>query len=42
MTSSPQIETREAHDHDADGVYHEQGWLDGHWMDVILMEKLLM
>lgn len=23
------------------GVYHEQGMLDGHWVDVILMEKIL-
>jgi phosphinothricin acetyltransferase len=23
------------------GVYHEQGRLDGHWIDVILMEKIL-
>lgn len=23
------------------GVYHEQGQLDGHWVDVIIMEKLL-
>lgn len=23
------------------GVYHEQGRLDGRWMDVVLMEKLL-
>jgi phosphinothricin acetyltransferase len=23
------------------GIYHEQGQLDGHWVDVIIMEKLL-
>ena len=23
------------------GIYHEQGQLDGHWVDVIVMEKLL-
>lgn len=23
------------------GIYHEQGLLDGHWVDVIVMEKLL-
>lgn len=23
------------------GVYHEQGQLDGHWVDVIVMEKVL-
>jgi phosphinothricin acetyltransferase len=23
------------------GIYHEQGQLDGHWVDVILMEKIL-
>ncbi|HEX8968842.1 MAG TPA: arsinothricin resistance N-acetyltransferase ArsN1 family A [Chloroflexota bacterium] len=23
------------------GIYHEQGWLDGRWVDVIVMEKLL-
>ncbi len=23
------------------GIYHEQGMLDGHWVDVILMEKIL-
>lgn len=23
------------------GVYREQGWLDGRWVDVLLMEKLL-
>lgn len=24
------------------GVYEEQGFLDGHWVDVILMEKILL
>jgi len=23
------------------GVYREQGWLDGRWVDVVAMEKLL-
>ncbi len=23
------------------GIYHEQGQLDGHWVDVIVMEKIL-
>jgi phosphinothricin acetyltransferase len=23
------------------GVYHEQGMLDGHWVDTLIMEKLL-
>ena len=23
------------------GTYHEQGLLDGHWMDVVIMEKIL-
>jgi len=23
------------------GIYHEQGWLDDRWVDVIVMEKLL-
>ena len=23
------------------GIYHEQGLLDGHWVDVVIMEKLL-
>lgn len=23
------------------GIYHEQGQIDGHWVDVIVMEKLL-
>jgi phosphinothricin acetyltransferase len=23
------------------GIYHEQGWLDDHWVDVIIMEKIL-
>lgn len=23
------------------GIYHEQGWLDGAWVDTIVMEKLL-
>ena len=23
------------------GIYHEQGLLDGHWVDVIVMEKIL-
>ena len=23
------------------GIYHEQGLLDGHWVDTIVMEKIL-
>ena len=23
------------------GIYREHGWLDGHWVDVIIMEKIL-
>ncbi len=23
------------------GVYREQGWLDGRWVDTVIMEKLL-
>lgn len=29
------------HDFRTVGVYHEQGMLDGQWVDVILMEKIL-
>lgn len=31
----------ERHGFTAVGIYHEHGWLDGQWVDVIVMEKLL-
>lgn len=31
----------ERHDFCTVGVYHEQGMLDGQWVDVIIMEKIL-
>jgi phosphinothricin acetyltransferase len=38
-TAAVRLYTR--HGFSAVGVYHEQGLLDGRWVDVLLMEKLL-
>jgi len=40
-TNAPGTRLYERHDFHTVGVYHEQGLLDGRWVDVIIMEKLL-
>ena len=40
-TNAPGMRLYERHDFQTVGIYHEQGLLDGRWVDVILMEKLL-
>ncbi|HEY0757559.1 MAG TPA: arsinothricin resistance N-acetyltransferase ArsN1 family A [Ktedonobacteraceae bacterium] len=40
-TNAPGMRLYERHGFQTIGVYHEQGMLDGHWVDVIVMEKLL-
>lgn len=40
-TNAPGMRLYERHDFRTVGVYHEQGMLDGRWIDVIVMEKLL-
>ena len=40
-TNAPGTRLYERHDFKTVGVYHEQGMLDGRWVDVIVMEKLL-
>lgn len=40
-TNAPGMRLYERHDFQTVGVYHEQGLLDGRWVDVIIMEKLL-
>ncbi len=40
-TNAPGMRLYERHEFKTVGVYHEQGLLDGRWVDVILMEKLL-
>ncbi len=40
-TNAPGMRLYERHGFQTVGVYHEQGLLDGRWVDVILMEKLL-
>jgi phosphinothricin acetyltransferase len=39
--NAPGMRLYERHDFRTVGVYHEQGKLDGRWVDVIVMEKLL-
>lgn len=41
LTNGPVKRLNERHGFQTVGVYHEQGMLDGHWVDVILMEKIL-
>jgi phosphinothricin acetyltransferase len=40
-TNAPGMRLYERHGFQTVGIYHEQGMLDGKWVDVILMEKLL-
>ncbi|HLZ73221.1 MAG TPA: arsinothricin resistance N-acetyltransferase ArsN1 family A [Dehalococcoidia bacterium] len=40
-SNAPGMRLYERHGFASVGVYHEQGMLDGHWVDVIVMEKLL-
>lgn len=40
-TNAPGMRLYERYDFQTVGVYHEQGLLDGRWVDVIIMEKLL-
>ncbi len=40
-TNAPGMRLYERHGFTTVGIYHEQGMLDGRWIDVIVMEKLL-
>jgi L-amino acid N-acyltransferase YncA/DNA-binding transcriptional ArsR family regulator len=40
-TNAPGTRLYERHDFRTVGIYHEQGLLDGKWVDVMVMEKLL-
>jgi L-amino acid N-acyltransferase YncA len=40
-TNAPGMRLYERHDFQTVGIYHEQGFLDNQWVDVIVMEKLL-
>lgn len=40
-TNGPGMRLYERHGFSTVGVYHEQGLLDGRWVDVIVMEKIL-
>jgi phosphinothricin acetyltransferase len=40
-TNAPGMRLYERHGFTKVGIYHEQGQLDGRWIDVILMEKIL-
>lgn len=40
-TNAPGMRLYERHDFQTVGIYHEQGMLDDHWVDVIVMEKIL-
>ena len=40
-TNAPGMRLYERHGFERVGVYHEQGLLDGRWIDVIVMEKIL-
>jgi L-amino acid N-acyltransferase YncA/DNA-binding transcriptional ArsR family regulator len=40
-TNAPGMRLYERHDFITVGIYHEQGMLDGRWIDVIVMEKIL-
>lgn len=39
--NAPGMRLYERHGFRTVGIYHEQGMLDGHWVDVIIMEKML-
>ena len=40
-TNAPGMRLYERHGFTIVGIYHEQGMLDGRWVDVIVMEKIL-
>jgi phosphinothricin acetyltransferase len=40
-TNAPGMRLYERHQFQTVGIYHEQGQLDGQWIDVIVMERLL-
>ncbi len=40
-TNAPGMRLYERHGFHTVGVYHEQGMLDGRWVDVVTMEKIL-
>ena len=40
-SNAPGMRLYERHGFQTVGIYHEQGMLDNHWVDVIIMEKLL-
>jgi L-amino acid N-acyltransferase YncA/predicted transcriptional regulator len=40
-TNAPGMRLYERHGFQTVGIYHEQGMLDDHWVDVIIMEKIL-
>lgn len=40
-TNAPGMRLYERHGFQTVGIYREQGMLDGHWVDVIVMEKIL-
>jgi len=40
-TNAPGMRLYERHGFTTVGIYHEQGMLDGRWVDVIIMEKIL-
>lgn len=40
-TNAPGMRLYERHGFQMVGIYHEQGMLDGRWVDVVIMEKLL-
>ena len=40
-TNAPGMRLYERHGFTTVGIYHEQGQLDGHWVDTIVMERLL-
>lgn len=40
-TNAPGMRLYERHSFQTVGIYHEQGMLDDHWVDVIVMEKIL-
>jgi phosphinothricin acetyltransferase len=40
-TNAPGMRPYERHGFATVGIYHEQGMLDGRWIDVVVMEKIL-
>ncbi|MDQ2886221.1 MAG: arsinothricin resistance N-acetyltransferase ArsN1 [Chloroflexota bacterium] len=41
LTNAPGMRLYERHGFSTVGIYHEQGLLDGQWVDVVIMEKIL-